>query len=455
MGMELLRLLHDFNPWWKEDVLPFERDLPHRKSYAQLEKGLDTRQILALTGLRRTGKSTIAKQLLAKLLIKDKIPSKRCCYFLFDEAPNTKPEMLEEVIRTFVENICNEQVGYPKERIYIFLDELQYIENWSAIIKRFYDISPNYKFIITGSASLFISKKVSESLAGRIFEYKIRPLDFEEYLLLSKKKTYNFYSLEEIVASSMRDIKNTLITESTRILPVFADFLQKGQFPELILLDDTQLVRQYLNESIIKKIIYSDLPRLFNIENIEDLNIIFKSMVRDTGNVLEYQNLARETAISESTVKRYISHLKDAFLVDLVYNFTKKERQSRRQLKKGYVASTNFTATNYHWDDKVQIPSEILGHLVETYVFNLLSSSFDKISFMNQQGREIDFIVDKFENRFLIEVKYQNRITKKDVNFLVSKMTKNSEGIVFTKNIIDEIDIDNKKIKLIPAWAIK
>lgn len=453
-SLEILRLLNDFNPWWRQAYFPPERDLPHRKCYKKLEDGLYVRQILALTGLRRTGKSTIAKQLIGKLLGEAGASPINACYFLFDEAPNLRAETLDEVIRTYVEVIRKENVSNPRERVYIFLDELQYVDSWSSVIKRFYDLSQNYKFIITGSSSLFISKKVSESLAGRIFEYKIPPLDFEEYLYLQGIPHHRFFSLEEVINTPIIEIQAELATSSIKMLPLFSIYLQKGQFPELIQFREPQQIKKYLVDSVIKKVIYHDLPQLFNIENTDDLNTIFTTVARETGNLLEYQNLARETAISQSTIKRYISHLKEAFLVDIIYNYTKKHRQARRQLKKGYVASTNFTSILYGWEGAGVDFAPFIGHLAETYIYALLCFRYDNIFFWRKQEKEIDFLVDGPQGQLFVEVKYQNRISKKDIKWMIPHLSNNRNGVVITKDTTDQRQVGSGMIKLVPAWAV-
>ncbi len=152
-----------------------------RQLFYDLEKNLNKRQILSITGLRRIGKITLIFQLIQKL-IEDKIETKNIFYFSFDEYTENLDELIE-----FYKQIKNKDLR--DENIYIFLDEIQKLNNWENQIKKYYDLYPKIKFIISGSESLFISTKTKERLAGRLFEYILKPLFFKEFLMIKEEST--------------------------------------------------------------------------------------------------------------------------------------------------------------------------------------------------------------------------------------------------------------------------
>ncbi|MCK5176465.1 MAG: AAA family ATPase [Candidatus Aenigmarchaeota archaeon] len=132
----VIRLIQTFNPQWvgkKTEIPEFKREI-HEK----INKYLDKKQIIALTGMRRVGKTTVMKQLMTEM------PQKKCIYFSFDETDLQSKEVLNFVINYFINNY---------DAKYLFFDEIRYIPNWQGILKRYYDTS-NLKFIISGSASL-------------------------------------------------------------------------------------------------------------------------------------------------------------------------------------------------------------------------------------------------------------------------------------------------------------
>src|SRR3989344_1271410 len=167
--------IEEFNHWWikgsvdTELALPFKRD-----NYQEIESQVSKRFIIALIGLRRVGKTTSMYQLIQKLL-DEKINATNILFFSFDE----NKVKLSEVIDIYKEI---QKKDFREEKIYVFLDEIQKCSNWENEIKKYYDLYPKIKFIISGSESLFIRKKKEETLAGRIFEFRLSSFAFREYL---------------------------------------------------------------------------------------------------------------------------------------------------------------------------------------------------------------------------------------------------------------------------------
>src|SRR3989344_4759472 len=168
--------LSEMNYWWKFGSIRKEFALPYkRKLFDEILKYLKLRQIIGIVGLRRVGKTTLIYQII-DYLIKNGINQKDIIYFSFDEAKNEP----REILRVYEESIIKEKISNRK--IFIFFDEIQKVEDWQNKIKVFYDLYPNIKFFISGSASLDILLKAKESLAGRIFYFSADLLSFREFL---------------------------------------------------------------------------------------------------------------------------------------------------------------------------------------------------------------------------------------------------------------------------------
>jgi len=172
------------NPHWDSDAdYFFDEKKYKRKLYFELLKYLDEKQILSIIGLRRVGKTVLLKQL-SKYLIKEKNVAPKNIFFLsFDEAIAISHNNLNNYLTIYLDTARTN----INKTAYIFIDEIQYIDKWQHILKRYYDTRPNIKFIISGSSSIFLRKKTTESLAGRIYEFKLNTLDFNEYLELTEK----------------------------------------------------------------------------------------------------------------------------------------------------------------------------------------------------------------------------------------------------------------------------
>ena len=171
---EIREVLTELNNWWKEE---FKVEYKEREIYAQIQKFISLPQIIALTGLRRVGKTTLMYRFIEDA-IKDGLDPKNIIYFSFDEFREVE---MREVLRAYEELM---EKSLRKGRYLLLLDELQKMNNWEDQIKAVYDtFGKNLKIIISGSESLFIRQKSKETLAGRIFEFKVEPLSFKEFLV--------------------------------------------------------------------------------------------------------------------------------------------------------------------------------------------------------------------------------------------------------------------------------
>ncbi|MBU4142078.1 AAA family ATPase, partial [Patescibacteria group bacterium] len=170
------------NKHWKNDKSFFEHQKHKRKLFFELVKYVSDRQIISVVGLRRTGKTILLKQLIRHIIEQGGAKPGNVLFLSFDEVLVTSKLALKDYLDAFLENFLKKE---SFEKIYIFLDEIQYIDKWQHILKRYYDTHQNIKFVISGSSSLFLKKQTTESLAGRIYEFKLPPLSFEEFMELA------------------------------------------------------------------------------------------------------------------------------------------------------------------------------------------------------------------------------------------------------------------------------
>lgn len=455
---QLYQILAEQNPWWNSpEYLPMEAKWYKRAQLAEISANLDIPLMLSLTGVRRTGKTTIMRQILAEILLRKNVPTNRIMFFSFDEEIIARnANVLEGIIKTFLDRVLKEEIWNINERVFIFLDEVQDILHWQATLKRFYDQNKNIKFIISGSASLFIREKTKESLAGRIFEYHILPLGFREYLELCsidiKIPKINIFDLK----NSNADIKKTILESGEKLQGLFSQFLIKGSFPEAAALASTADVFKYIKETMLNKVLMSDIPKHFGIQKYEELGLLFRSLCRDTAQVVEYKNIAQECALSIDTISSYVNCFRESLLIDILYNYTRSARKQLRTQKKIYVASPNFTAALFGIHEFNQMMSGIAGHMVETYAYWKLKTSCDNMFFMRELEKEVDFFCQAGNQQILVESKYTENIRESDIKavpyFMKKRKIKN--GIILTKNIFDVRKIEGEKITFLPVWCL-
>ncbi|MFH1456538.1 MAG: ATP-binding protein [Patescibacteria group bacterium] len=455
----ILEELRNLNPWWSDQTIK-EANFPKRREFAELQKLIKVQQIISLIGLRRIGKTVLLKQLIHHLLKKQEINPKFVCYFLFDDdLQKTQKGSIREVIYSYLQDKLNLNLSDLKDKIYIFLDEIHFVPDWQTELKRFYDTSPHLKFFISGSSSLFIQKKIKESLAGRIFERKLSPLSFIDFLKIKNHNLKNInlsVDLNHLTAENIKQHSFDLKVQADVLNSLYRQYLIQGQFPEIINFQDPRLILDYLNQSIIKKVVERDIPRIFDIDKIIEFREIFNIAVKETGNIVEYNNIARETGIAQSTVKKYLDFLQQSFLIKEIFNYNKSARIAPTTLKKIYTASTNFTCALYNFSYENLNIQSILGHLVETQVLSQLNNWSDKINFWRRRDKEVDFLAHLPSKCLPIEVKYSANIRTKDYKNLLQLMNQLNvkQGLVLSREELEIINIHDKQIFILPVWLV-
>ncbi len=430
------RLIYNFNEHWKTGKADARiKETIKRRRYYEILNYLNDRQVISIVGLRRTGKTTILFQIIDNLIEK-KIAPENIFYFSFDEITGKTPEMLDEIIQYYFSEVLKKDIK-GKEKIYLFLDEIQKVKDWQIIIKRYYDLNYNLKIIVSGSEGLVIKKKTKESLAGRNYEFLVYPLSFKEYLEFKGIKIEN---------NSYETLYKKLIPEKEKIKALLNEFLLKGGFPETINLE-TDKLQSYIKNSVIDKIIFSDIPSQFKIENPEILLKIMEIASQNTSQLFEVNNLTEGLKIGRNSASSYLFYLISSFLISLSYNFTQSKLKQIRTSKKIFVCDNGII--NSLLKQPVLNNEEFIGKLAETQVYNELSKISNVYFWRDKAKHEIDIII-KNKTILPIEVKYRREIGKeqiKNTEFFIKK-NQLKRGIIITKDIFKK----QEKIEFIPLW---
>jgi len=435
--MNLIR----FNHWWRQSRVNTAFLGKPRKALKQILPYLEKRQILILKGLRRVGKTTLLYQLIDYLINEKNILPYRLLYFSFDEIV----EDIDEILQYYTREILREDLLKSKVKCYLFFDEIQKLENWPDKIKIIYDLYPNIKILISGSASLGVIKGAKESLAGRSFEFEIRPLDFGEFLKF-RKVSY--------------DEKRINIFKE-RLRQEFDLYLNNSGFIEMIDEDNLEIIRKYFKESIMERVVYRDIPEQFDINNPNLLYRILYILADKPGMLVEYKNIASDLKSDQRTIAQYFEYLKWCFLIKQLYRFSPNFLTSEKKLKKYYLAYPSITLAL-----RGEISPENKGRIIE----NLFVTQTDGNFFYRSASKEeVDIILDPQRISFLaenidyneykrigipLEVKYSNRISARDLRGMKSFMKKYEvkRGYIISEDYEEELIFDWGQIFIIPAW---
>ena len=415
-------MIEKYNFHWRRG---FFYNFPKKRFlFNDIVKEIESKQIISLIGLRRTGKTTILKQVIDHLIKSKKVKREYILFYSFDE----EQPKIEEIVTEY-ETKLGKELLCIKDRIYIFLDEIQKLKNWQNQVKYYYDNYQNIKFFVSGSSSLFIKKHTQESLAGRIYEFVLNPLSFEEFLIFKNKGQ---------MLKKKRLFEDTLKKE-------FLSY-QKRQFIEIID-ENEERVAKYI-KTMIEKIVYQDIPKIFPIENEELLMRILKIIASNPGMLSDYGSLSKELGISRVTLSNYFFYLNESFLIKKLYNFSRNMLTSEKKMKKFYLTTTSFFPFLNNKIDE----SKLIENLIVAFVDA-------KFFWRTPQKYEIDVILKEKSKIIPIEVKYKEYISKKDTKNLLRFCEKFNveEAVIITQSKSNEeifkLKSGNRvKIKFIPAW---
>lgn len=404
-------LLIEQNPHWYKKVYNY---VP-REKLSQLISYLALKQIITITGIRRCGKSTLAKQAIA-YLIKSGVNPLNILFVNLEQ-----PIFLEyRDSPLYLDNIYEEylKLNNPQGKTYIIFDEIQYFNSWQVYIKSKYE-SSDIKFIITGSNSSMLSSELATLLSGRALNIHLDTFSFNEFL--NYKNVPHGNEIEKI---------------SNRIEIAIAkdEYLKWGGFYEVFTAPDETIKKEILI-SYAKNIIYQDIIPRYNIRNAHQIEKLFFYLLSNATNIINISTLSQIFDISDKSIKEYINYFEDVFLLKRLDRFHNKAKEQIKSAKKIYILDNGF----------LQIApknSNNLGAKLENMVFNLLSQKYDSLYYL-KDILEIDFYADDT----LYQVSYNiddSKTKKREISAIENfkKVGKKYKLITYNENdIIGDIEV--------------
>jgi predicted AAA+ superfamily ATPase len=324
---------------------------------------LPLKQIITITGIRRCGKSTLAKQAINHLL--DSGVAKENIFFINLE----NPYFLEyKHDAKFLNTIFEEYLKLmnPKGRIYCIFDEIQYFDNWQVYIKSKYE-SSDIKYIITGSNSSMLSHELATLLSGRSLNIHLYTFSFTEFL--------DFKGID--YKSEFAQIKNRIDIARAK-----DEYLKWGGFYEVFEISD-EMAKKDILISYAKNIIYQDIIPRYGIRNSEIVERLFYYLLTTATRILNYTTLSKTFEISDKTIKEYINYFEDVFIFKRIDRFHNKPKEKVKSTKKIYALDNGFlqiAPTN----------SKNLGTSLENEVFIELNKTCEEVTYI-KENYEIDF----------------------------------------------------------------
>lgn len=420
MKTQIKRIITDFIEKEIEGVYARDVSIP-----------LDSTKIISLIGVRRSGKTWILFSLIEKL--RTAIDRKNIIYLNFEDDrlfPLELPQ-LDSILEAYYELFPEKHT----EKIYLFLDEVQVVENWELYVRRIYD-TQNIQIFITGSSSKLLSSEIATSLRGRTISFEIFPFSFKEYLSFHKIEI-NLHS-----SRSLSFIQNAL-----------ARYMIEGGFAETFN-QNKHLARKILSE-YLDLIVYKDIADRHNISNTTLLKHLNKYCFTNISTLLSVNKLFNEYKslgfkLSKDTLFNYLGFLEDAFALFTVPIYRNSIKEEQRNPKKIYAVDTSFKKI-YDY-----AASEDTSKLYENLVFLYLRRQTNQVYYFKEK-QEVDFYarLDTFE--LLVNVSYDISDTdtrNREISGLLEGMQyfNLAESFLITKDERTDLVIQDKTIYIRPLY---
>ena len=458
---EIYGLLQMVNPWWKTGQVEGKLPTLRRQAFTEALQTIthpQLRRFAILSGARRVGKTTVMRQLIAHLL-EQGVPASNILYISFDN-PVFKLSGLHAVLDTY------RQMNYRGGTCYYFLDEIQYAEDWSLWVKTLYDHTPDLQLVATGSASPALERGAADSGVGRWRVFRMPTMLFREYCELQSipllvEQAPGIEALAELPAGEL----HMLMTRLADLAPHWYHYLQQGGFPELLRIENQELVLNTLQEDVVDKVLKRDVPALFDVRNPVQLEKIFLYLCLHCGSVFNLDTMSSALGTSKPTLSRYISYLQDANLIYISRNLCATGKKGLSAQPKIYVADAALRNASLMRFAPMNSDAE-LGIMAESTVYKHFHSAYSKygeVGFMrgNAKGKnEVDIAVElRNGSRILCEVKYRNHseLTPQDAIIAHCRSKEPALHLLATKHPFDFGRIeapDSSPLLRIPAAAL-
>jgi len=407
-------------------------------------------RIIVLVGSRQVGKTCIL-YLLIKRLIENGIKPDSVFYFDLEdfEFLNLFNAGVRDVLRYLEIQGMNHN-----ERNYIFVDEIQYMEDPSNFLKLVADHHKSLKFICSGSSTLEVRRKFTDSLAGRKVVFEIPTLTFRERLLFKGEgtlmKLLKDYPFDDIGEPPL-DIHRRQLQSH------YEQHVIYGGYPAVVLENDRERKLRLLRD-IYESYVRKDINQLFTVENITSFNNLVKMLALQIGNLVNLHELTTNLSISRPTVEKYLLTLENTFILKRIPPFFANKRKEIVKMPKVYYHDTGMRNQVIRNFQQLSLRTDA-GALVENSVFKSLNvrlSLLEDLKFWRMKnGSEVDFIVEG-EQLMPVEAKY-TEMNSPRVHSGIRSFIGNynpPRAIVVTKDYFEKVEVNDCYVIFMPAYLL-
>jgi uncharacterized protein len=437
---QIIQKMQFENPWWKSGCIDEYYSSMKRRLYFDIFKPLaidsSIKRAVVLMGPRRVGKTVMLFHLVQDL-IDCGYDAHKICY-LSVENPIYSGISLEKLFE-----LCRKATGNIDSKDYfVIYDEIQYLKNWEVHLKLLVDSYHYTKFIVSGSAAAALRLKSNESGAGRFTDFILPPLTFHEYI--------NLKGLDGIIVADKKEwagIEKSYYrtTDIDELNNHFINYINFGGYPEVSLSEQIQSnPGRYIRNDIIDKVLLRDLPSLYGIQDVQELNSLFTTIAYNSGHEFTFDDLSTSSGVAKNTIKRYIEYLEAAFLIRVVHRIDINAKKFKRaNFFKIYLTNPSLRCALF---SPITATDDFIGNMVETAIFSQWSHNADFLPYYARWANgEVDIVGlnNKQKPAWAVEIKWSNRFAK-DIRLLGNlKSFCLKNGI--DRTIVTSLTVDDQK----------
>jgi len=407
----VLEILHSWN-FWKHNIdTGVERSFYVKKIISLLEPGMP---VVVETGIRRAGKSYIAKQVAKKLIDNGYSKERVLILNLEDERLIEKDyNMLLEMYRVYKEEIN------PKQSSIIIIDEAQSVAGWERFVRGLSERG-EARFIVTGSSSKLLDSEYSTLLSGRHVAVYVPPLNLAEYFKFAKNSNIN-------------------------------NFINEGGFPAITLSKNkAELARSYFDTIILK-----DVIQRFRVKRQDELIRLAKFYITSVGSRVTFNSVSKFLKLSVKTAYNFSHYLETSYLIFLIDRFSFSIKAQDNSPKKVYCIDNAFPSMLGL--NAIEIKGRLLENSVAAmlYMLSRHMQNFN-IYYWYENGHEVDFIIRENRNYEILQVAYSvknNETREREVAALLdcAKRLNLNKATVITMDYASEETLNDVTIEYVPV----